>query len=348
MNLIHYVKQYGKSSFSEMTFNDIDNVIFSQLSYLPLAGIVGGFHEEAITIEEVAKILIRHEKKNQLNIKSYFCKKIYRLIKEMAKAPRYQHLSLSNYVQVINHDCQFGALSIQLPDHTIYVSYEGTDTTISGWREDACMTYQYPVPAQVLASQYLRKIYRFFGDKIRVGGHSKGGNIAVASVLESPFYVQRKVIAIYNNDGPGFAESIIHSRKYKRIQSKIHKIVPRESIIGMFLYYGEDISVVKSSSKRIFQHDPFHWCIEGNAFKEAQLSEYSKKVSSKTNAWLDNIKKRDCQKCMEDLFQVFDYVEVYDTHDFFSIGKSVKVVQNVKSLDEDSRKNLWDAIKTLV
>ena len=40
MNLFHYVKQYGTYSFEEEPFNEVDNIILSQIAYLPLDNIV--------------------------------------------------------------------------------------------------------------------------------------------------------------------------------------------------------------------------------------------------------------------------------------------------------------------
>jgi len=108
-----------------------------------------------------------------------------------------------------------------------------------------------------------------------LGGHSKGGNLAVYAAMESPSYLQRKIKVVYNNDGPGFLKEIVESKKYQKIKSKIYKIVPHESVVGMLLYYDGYMKSIKSKRKSLLQHDPFHWQVEGTSFVVDSLSEYS-------------------------------------------------------------------------
>ena len=348
MNLFQYTKTYGKYSFQEEPFNDVDNIIFSQLSYLPLEGVVGSFGDAPISIADANAILGEKVTKKQVSFKARLVKKIFKLLKIMSETERYKDLLLCNYQRITNHDTQFGAITIKLPDNSIYVSYEGTDTAISGWKEDACMTYQFPVPAQVLATKYLRKVAKFTKNKIRVGGHSKGGNLAVYAVASSSLLVQKKVLTVYNNDGPGFCKENTNSKRYQRMVSKIRKLVPQESVVGMLLYNGEELEIVKSGRKRIFQHDPFCWQVEGNHFKNDTLSDFSKKISEKTNNWIETLGKENCQRCVEDLFRIIDHENVIDTYQLLSVEKSVKVVKAFKTIDENSKKNLLDVLKAFI
>ncbi len=345
MNLLHYVKQYGDCSWTEKKFTDIDNVIFSQLSYLPLEGIVGS---DEIPLREVLRILEIEEKENAVSLKAWFTKKVYRLLKEMGKTKRYQEVLFSHYVKVVNHDCQFGALTLTLPDKSIYVSYEGTDAAISGWREDACMTYQFPVPAQALAAQYLKKYLRFSHRTIRVGGHSKGGNLAIYAAMQAPFYLQKRIVNVYSNDGPGFTKKEIATKRYQKISKKIRKIVPQESVVGMLLYQPEELLIVKSKSKRFLQHDPFNWQLIDDHFIPETLSLYSRRVSERVKYWLETVEEEEKIKCVHSFFQTFDQAEVVSTYDLFSLGKTVRTVKEIRNIDSDSKKNLLEAFKSIV
>ncbi len=346
MNLFHYVKKYAMYSFDEEPFNEIDNVILTQIPYLPLENMVLGFNKPALTINELVEKLIESNTKKK--VKGIFCNRVYKLLLKMQKTKRYQNILCYHYKKIIDSEKQFGAITFKLPDGSIFVSYEGTNAAISGWKEDAYMTYRFPVPAQELALNYLKRTISRRDSAIRIGGHSKGGNLAVYAAMEASPSIQRRIIKIYNNDGPGFFKEIVDSDKYQRIVKKIYRIVPRESVVGMLLYHSGDVLVVKSKSKSLLQHDPFHWQIDGTSFAIDSLSEYSKRVSEKTRNWLETLRVQERKRCVEDFFDTLAFSDVVETYDFFSIGKSLATIREIKHLDEDSKKNLIAAVKIIV
>lgn len=346
MNLFHYVKKYGEFTFQEEPFNEIDNLVLSQMPYLPFENIVYGFSEPKITLLQAAeKMIIENRKKT---IKGIFCNRIYKLLLLMQHSKRYKDILCYHYEKIIDKDKQFGAITLQLPDDSVFVAYEGTNAAISGWKEDAYMTYRFPVPAQVLARDYLKKTIERKDSKIRIGGHSKGGNLAVYAAMEAPLSIQRRIIKVYNNDGPGFLKEIVESKKYQKIAKKIYRIVPCQSVVGMLLYHSGDMLVVKSRSKSVLQHDPFHWQIDGTSFTIGVLSDYSRKVSEKTKKWVENIRIQEKERCVEDLFDTLAFSDVVETYDFFSIGKSISTIREILHLDDTSKKNLIEAIKIIV
>lgn len=77
---------------------------------------------------------------------------------------------------------QFAALTVETGDGAVYCSFRGTDDTLAGWKEDFHMAYVSQIPAQKLAVEYLETVARQYPRrKLRLGGHSKGGNLAVWS-----------------------------------------------------------------------------------------------------------------------------------------------------------------------
>ena len=64
------------------------------------------------------------------------------------------------------------------------------------------MSFSNLVRSQVEAANYLNNIAKKYKNKIIVGGHSKGGNLAIyASVFCKDKY-KKRIIKVYNNDGP--------------------------------------------------------------------------------------------------------------------------------------------------
>ena len=162
---------------------------------------------------------------------------------------------------------QFSAITVLMPDDTIYVSYRGTDNTIVGWKEDFNMSFKSHVASQLDSVKYLEEIAKEYPNiKLRVGGHSKGGNLAQYAALCTDEGTYRRIIAIYDHDGPSFLEDPSPRRTTAEYDRKLHKLVPESSAFGMILERRDDYRVVQSSASAIFQHHPFSWMVEGDDF----------------------------------------------------------------------------------
>ena len=65
------------------------------------------------------------------------------------------------------------------------------------------MGYLEVIPSQTRALEYLGRMTRQYPDaKLRIGGHSKGGNLAAWAGLHLPHKNYGRLLAVYNNDGP--------------------------------------------------------------------------------------------------------------------------------------------------
>lgn len=289
-NIMDYLEWYGDFEFSVLPFNEVDNLILAELSYAGLDRIVPepqlGKNAEGVTVREAAaRLRTSGRVENSCKLEQNAGLLLY----EMAKGKRFSEAVLAAYVD--KHDFenqeQFSALHVYLPDDTIFVSYSGTDDTILGWKEDLNMAYQMPVPSQEEAVEYLEKTIPQDGRKIRIGGHSKGGNLAIYAAVMCYDRLKSRIIEIYNNDGPGFLESMIEKESYNEIKDRIRTIVPETSIVGMLLEHGDSYEVVKSVSKGIMQHDGLSWQVYRNGF--VKLDERSKEslvIDNTLRTWI--------------------------------------------------------------
>ena len=93
-------------------------------------------------------------------------------------------------------DLQFAATTYVCPGRFAYVGFRGTDTTLTGWREDFNMAYQAPVEAQALAARYLAAVAADprLPEALILGGHSKGGNLAEYAALAAAPEVQQAAL----------------------------------------------------------------------------------------------------------------------------------------------------------
>lgn len=252
-----------------------------------------------------------------------------------------------NYVNIIDNKKQFGALSIRLNDKSVYVSYEGTDNTLVGWKEDFKMACNYPIPSQLLAMKYLNRTLKFSDTTVRLGGHSKGGNLAVSAAMGCHFYLKGKIIAIYNNDGPGFLKEQVISRNYQKIMPKIKMFVPKQSVVGMLLYHQVDYKVVKSNKRGIFQHDAFTWQCQENSFELDSISTKSKKIYKGLNEWLENLSPEKRQQLVEEIFEIFENNDIKFTSDI-KLDKIFSLLKSINNMDKEIKRLIIELVKLVV
>ncbi len=197
-NIFDYMK-WRDLPLKKVEFNEIDNLILSRVSYFPFDELIKD--EEKITLKEAYD---RYKKINKKKEITFLQKEDKDLFKILANSVRFSDIFISDYVNKINieEEKQFSAITIFLQDDNIYVSYRGTDNTVIGWKEDLNMSFSNLVRSQVEAVNYLDNIAKKYKNKIIVGGHSKGGNLAIyASVFCKDKY-KKRIIKVYNNDGP--------------------------------------------------------------------------------------------------------------------------------------------------
>lgn len=339
MNIIDYIKKHKDEDFKEFLFSEVDNLIFSLLPCIYFKNIVPAFKKNKIKLQEVAYLV--REKNNYE--RGLFIRNTYKMLEVMKDTKRYKDVLLYNYMRVVNEEMQFAALTIQLTDKSIYIAYAGTDTSIIGWEEDFKLAYLYPGFSQKYAAIYLNKALGLFDKIVRVGGHSKGGNLAISAVMRAKPWVRRKVREIYNNDGPGFLKEQVESKVYKKIESKIKMYVPEESIIGMILYHVKDYTVVKARGFGIMQHDAFHWLVNDKGFIQVKQSKRSKRLEVKVTKKLEEMPIEKRIDIVKKVFDVFKNNNIKDTKEI-RLKKLFKLMKSFSQLDKETQNALLELI----
>ena len=339
MNIIDYIKKNKDKTFNELPFNEIDNLIYALLPYIDFTNIVPAFKSKKVTLKEVA-LKLRGKKKD---FRGMFIGNTFKMLEIRKDSRRYQNTLLYNYMNVVNSDMQFGAITMKLPDNSIYVAFAGTDTSIIGWEEDFKMTYLYPGASQKYASIYLNKAIGLLDKKIRVGGHSKGGNLAICAVMNSHFWIRKKVKKINNFDGPGFLKKEIESKVYQKIEPRIKMYVPKESIIGMLFYNTLDYVVIKSKGLRILQHDAFNWQCKNTEFIRDSQSKRSKALQQKLTKKLEELSLDERTLLVNNLFNIFKNNNIKDTKEI-KVKEIFKLIKEFKKLDKETQNLLTELL----
>ncbi|NCC43953.1 MAG: DUF2974 domain-containing protein, partial [Clostridia bacterium] len=204
-------------------------------------------------------------------------------------AKRYEDARLSDYSEIYDEETQtqFGAVCITLDSGEKYISFRGTDDSIVGWREDFSISYQV-VQAQKEAVKYLEKVIHL-DNEYYIGGHSKGGNLAIFASMFCTREKQDQIKKIFCNDGPGICTEMMDQEKFERIRLKIIKYVPEFCIIGRLFELPVTEVMVGSDANGILQHDGLTWQVEGDHFRYKKESPDNCKAYNKIfDEWIES------------------------------------------------------------
>ncbi len=302
-NIMDYISWRGDLSFEQSQFNEVDNLILACFSYVNLDGIPAVTKQKGIGLKKLTEEFMKLHTMKELEADKSFIRLAPFMMMEMAKSVRFGKCVVRNYVNdiVTEAEQQFAAMEIVLEDGTSYVSFRGTDDTIIGWKEDFNLSTGV-VPAQKRAIEYLQKISEHTDGMLRVGGHSKGGNLAIyGSVMCKSAH--EKILEIYSNDGPGFSREFQELPETKEMMPKIIRIIPEYSIIGTLLEHEKEPVIVASSSKGLLQHDGFSWEVQGPALvRRDSLNKTALRFIEILHKWIDGMDTEQKRLLIEDLF----------------------------------------------
>ena len=302
-NIMDYISWRGDLSLEQSQFNEVDNLILACFSYVNLDGISAVTKQKGIGLKKLTEEFMKLHTMKELEADKSFIRLAPFMMMEMAKSARFGKCVVRNYVNdiVTEAEQQFAAMEIVLEDGTSYVSFRGTDDTIIGWKEDFNLSTGV-VPAQKRAIEYLQKISEHTDGMLRVGGHSKGGNLAIyGSVMCKSAH--EKILEIYSNDGPGFSREFQELSEMKEMMPKIIRIIPEYSIIGTLLEHEKEPVIVASSSKGLLQHDGFSWEVQGPALvRRDSLNKTALRFIEILHKWIDGIDMEQKRLLIEDLF----------------------------------------------
>lgn len=308
-NIMDYLDWRGDLSFEQDPPNEVDSLILSTLSYIEYDGIVP-FQEQdtGVLLSVIARQAYDAIDFTAPRCKDPFFEYIPDLLLKAAETKRFGGLTLSYFINRLNYDNseQFSAIVFSIHDQLHYIAFRGTDDNLIGWKEDFMMSFLDEVQAQRDAVEYTRYLLTKLKGDFYLGGHSKGGNLAVYAAASCE-EVKDRLIAVYNNDGPGFQEKFLESEGYRNVVSKIHTILPKSSVVGMLMEHLEDYRVVNSSQKGIMQHNALSWEVLGNHFVyKTGVNKSSIFLNQALRQWLDGITMEERAEFVTELFDVID------------------------------------------
>ena len=352
--VLNYVDWRGDMSLTTDPWNEVDSLIFSSLCYIDMSCVT----REALTLRQVAALLPPH--KPQRGVQGSFFGTCRALLTQCSLSERFGNLVLHGYVNEVDpkREIQFSAVVVDLPEDKRYVAFRGTDNTLVGWREGLSMVFE-TVPAQAAAAAYLEQVAKD-GKKLIIGGHSKGGNLAVYAAAHVSPEAQDMIEQVYSFDGPGLDDETVASEGYARIVGKLTTFVPQAAFVGLLLAHQEDYTVIRSRAVGLLQHDPFSWAIRGRHFIEVEhIKRTSQVIDQTAHDWLKQLSPEERKLFVNTLFDVLESGKASNVDELLPdlpaiLGASLRVspstvktmAQMIGRLIKIGAGNMWDMITT--
>lgn len=302
-NAIDYIDWRGDVPFEVSPFNEVDNLLMCRLTSLDFTGIVPA--EGQLSLAEAARLYFERNGDEDVRLGVLLAPGSVTMVKKMLQSERFASLVLADYENHVDasRDIQFSALTAMVPDGTAFVAFRGTDDTLVAWKEDLYMGSMRTVPAQRAAEAYLCRAAWRTERPLRVGGHSKGGNLAVYAAMNAPEEAQRRILDIYNNDGPGFRDGVAGHEGFARVSWRIHTIIPQYSLVGVLLRTDDDFEIVESCETGVAAHNGFTWQVKGTKFVRCADFPFRTRVFSEAmREWTEDLSYEDRRELTDVFF----------------------------------------------
>ena len=304
-DMLEYLAWRGDIEFTQMPVNPVDALIFSTLSYIQFEDIVPDNPLQSISLKEAAAGLFSLADP----VSRTRVKKDLELLKAVAESARFDNIRMSFYRSILipEEETQFSAVTIFLEDGSAYIAFRGTDNTLTGWKEDFNMSFQSSIPAQHLALSYVQEFMDAHSIPVWMGGHSKGGNLAVYAAAKCGEFLQKRIVEVYSQDGPGFSKEMMDDAGYQSILPKVRSYVPQSSVIGMLLEHEEPYTIIKSNQIGIMQHDPYSWQVLGAGFLQVEeLTADSRFLDRTFRSWLSQMSNEERSQFFDTVFELLE------------------------------------------
>lgn len=351
--VMDYLRWRGDLPFCRDGFNEVDNLVLCIISYINFRrfdDLKTTDPAKAVALPEVAARLTEEDEQRGLSELEYIP-----LMRLAAETERFRDVRMFGFTHEWDEakEMQFDAVSYLLPDDTLFVAFMGTDTSLVGWKEDFNMSFLSAVPAQERAVAYTVEMAAACRRcKLRIGGHSKGGNLAAWAAIHIPENLQkRRLLAAYNNDGPGFSHDMVDSEAYRRVADKLHTYVPESSIVGVLLEHAEDYAVIDSSNRSIMQHEPLSWNVLGSRFIHlGERSQMGKLSDDVLRQWIGSMTPQEREQFSDALFDVLSLSGKARTLDDLRTGGlagGAALLKQYNGADEEDKKIISEIFRRL-
>ena len=100
-NMLDYIEEYGDFSFKEKAFNEVDNLIFSQLAYTDFKDIAD---KQSVSLLKGAKLFFAMYTQEEIENLIAISVKSADLLKKCSMTKRFSNVIMCDYINNVNDD----------------------------------------------------------------------------------------------------------------------------------------------------------------------------------------------------------------------------------------------------
>ena len=351
-HLIDYLEKVENLTFDQEPLNILDKVCINEIGYLT--------YEKWLTASDLKKPINLHDfaEGKELNPDYSFMvtKERVELAEAMVRSRRFASLSLSNYRSVLDKEVekQFAAMIFSLPELDYHqLVFRGTDDSVIGWKEDFQLTYSREIPAHRSAMTFLEDHLPNLSGRITVSGHSKGGNLALYSAVQSSTALREKIAELLLLDSPGLMKSLLENPSYQELKAKMIVIRPQDSVVGVMLYWDRPAQLVAAEGIGFAQHNALTWEVDlaANDFAyEDQPTELSQRLEETFQEWIETLPNQELKQVCDLVFDTIldSGIESLDDIGIQALPQIGQMLQEFGNLSDKQKKVLQDGFNQLL
>ncbi len=292
--ILDYIRWRSDIPFTVRDVNEVDSVVFSFLTYMDLRDIL--MEGQKLTVRACCQLLLEKDGLTEHHRELY---------EALAASDRFGPVVVGRYIDTFDDKSavQFSCMLFQVRRDLVYIGFRGTDDTIAGWKEDFMTSFTL-TGGQQMAQRFLEKHIRS-GMLYDIGGHSKGGNLAMYALSQLEDGKLRQVRRVYLHDAPGLCPDVMDVSGMKRFLDRTVRILPAYSVIGRLFDNGVPVSfLVQSSAEGIMQHDIETWGIDHGRLKiAAEPDPGAELINEMVVSWLADVNTQEREQFFDEIFE---------------------------------------------
>lgn len=351
-HLIDYLEKVENLTFDQEPLNILDKVCINEIGYLT--------YEKWLTASDLKKPINLHDfaEGKELNPDYSFMvtKERVELAEAMVRSRRFASLSLSNYRSVLDKEVekQFAAMIFSLPELDYHqLVFRGTDDSVIGWKEDFQLTYSREIPAHRSAMTFLEDHLPNLSGRITVSGHSKGGNLALYSAVQSSTSLREKIAELLLLDSPGLMKSLLEKPSYQELKARMTVIRPQDSVVGVMLYWDRPAQLVAAEGIGFAQHNALSWEVDlatNDFVHEDQPTELSQRLEETFQEWIETLPNQELKQVCDLVFDTIldSGIESLDDIGIQALPQIGQMLQEFGNLSDKQKKVLQDGFNQLL
>ena len=351
-HLIDYLEKVENLTFDQEPLNILDKVCINEIGYLT--------YEKWLTASDLKKSINLHDfaEGKELNPDYSFMvtKERVELAEAMVRSRRFASLSLSNYRSVLDKEVekQFAAMIFSLSELDYHqLVFRGTDDSVIGWKEDFQLTYSREIPAHRSAMTFLEDHLPNLSGRITVSGHSKGGNLALYSAVQSSTALREKIAELLLLDSPGLMKSLLEKPSYQELKAKMIVIRPQDSVVGVMLYWDRPAQLVAAEGIGFAQHNALTWEVDlttNDFVYEDQPTELSQRLEETFQEWIETLPNQELKQVCDLVFDTIldSGIESLDDIGIQALPQIGQMLQGFGNLSDKQKNVLQDGFNQLL